>query len=189
MTYATAMNLTLAKGVLREVDFICWKGEDHLENTRAPQLVIGECKSLGKGELIKAADIAALKLVATKLPDAVIVVAVLRDHFTAKEKKLLKGLVTWGRRVNAFGEPTHPVLLLTSHELLMDFHISSTWKALGGEHAKYTDHYHLQSLRSFAEATQRIYLGMPSFHQDRDAYWKKRHAQRRAKQGSTGKVV
>ena len=144
-------------------------------------VIIGECKSLGKGELIKAEDIAALKLVAGKLPDAAIAIAVLRDHFTAKEKKLLKKLVMWGRRVDAFGEPTNPVLLLTSHELLMDFHISSTWKALGGEHAKYADYRHLRNLRSFAEATQRIYLGMPSFHQDREVYWKKRHARRKAK--------
>lgn len=184
MTYATAMNLTFAKDVQREVDFICWKGDNSFERSRAPQLVIGECKSLGKGELIKSADIAALKLVASKLPDATIAIAVLRDHFTAKEKKLLKKLVAWGRRVNSFGQPTNPVLLLTSHELLMDFHISSTWKKLGGEHAKYTDHHHLRNLRSFANATQQIYLGMPSFHQDREAYWKKRDARRKAKQSA-----
>jgi hypothetical protein len=42
----------------------------------------------------------------------------LRDHFTAAEKLLLKKFLAWGRRVNPFGEPTNPLLLLTSNELL-----------------------------------------------------------------------
>lgn len=185
MTFATAMNLTFDKGVRREVDFICWRAEDRIDNYRSPQLIVGECKSLGKGELIKAADTAALKLVAGKLPDAAVVVAVLRDHFTPKEKELLRKLVAWGRRVNAYGEPTNPVILLTSHELMMDSHIAETWKKLGGEHAKYGDYNHLRNLREFADATQRIYLGMPSFHEDRESYWRKRAARRKARQSKS----
>lgn len=107
-------------------------------------------------------------------------IAVLRDHFTAAEKKILTKFVTWGRRVNVYGEPTNPVLLLTSHELMMDLNISSTWKTLGGQHAKFADYEHSRTLFQLADATQQIYLGMPSFRQVRDEYWKKRHARRRA---------
>ena len=88
-----------------------------LEAYRPPQLIIGEAKSLGQGELITASELAKLKTVAAKLPEAVIVIAVLRDRFTAAEKKILTKFVTWGRRVNVYGGPTNPVLLLTSHEL------------------------------------------------------------------------
>jgi hypothetical protein len=179
MTFATAMSLSF-DGIRREVDFIAWCGEERmLQALRPPQLIIGEAKSLGQGELITATDVAKLKTVAAKLPEAVVVIAVLRDHFTAAEKKILAKFVAWGRRVNAYGEPTNPVLLLTSHELTMDHHLPRTWKALGGEHAKFADH--IRTLFNLADATQQIYLGMPSFHQGRDEYWRKRHARARQK--------
>ena len=146
------------------------------ETHRPPQLIIGEAKSLGEGELITAGELAKLKTIAAKLPEAVIVIAVLRDHFTAAEKKILKKFVAWGRRVNVYGEPTNPVLLLTSHELTMDHHLSATWKALGGQHAKFADYEHGRNLFNLADSTQQIYLGIPSFHQARDEYWRKRHA-------------
>ena len=101
---------------------------------------------------------------------------------TASEKKILANFVAWGRRVNAYGEPTNPVVLLTSHELTMDHHLTSTWKALGGEHGKFATFEHTRSLSNLADATQQIYLGMPSFHQVRDEYWTRRHAQRKGKQ-------
>jgi len=180
MTFATAMNLSF-DGIQREVDFIAWRGEERMQEThRPPQLIIGETKSLGRGELITTNELSKLKTVAAKLPEAVIVIAVLRDHFTTAEKKMLAKFVAWGRRVNVYGEPTNPVLLLTSHELMMDHHLSLTWKALGGQHAKFADYEHSRTLFNLADATQQIYLGVPSFHQVRDEYWKKRLARRKA---------
>ena len=179
MTFTTAMNLSF-DGMQCEVDFIAWRGEERMHEThRPPQLIIGEAKSLGQGELISAGELAKLKTVATKLPEAVIVIAVLRDHFTVAEKKILTKFVAWSRRVNVYGEPMNPVLLLTSHELTMDHHLSPTWKALGGQHAKFADYEYGRTLFDLADATQQIYLGMPSFHQVRDQYWKKRHAPRK----------
>ena len=176
MTFATAMNLTF-DGIHREIDFIAWHGDERMQEThRPPQLVIGEAKSLGNGELITASDVAKLKTVAAKLPEAVIVIAVLRDHFTAAEKKVLAKFVAWCRRVNAYGEPTNPLLLLTSNELMMEHYVSSTWKELGGHHAKFADYEHTRTLSNLADATQQIYLGMPSFDQVRGEYWRKRAA-------------
>jgi hypothetical protein len=180
ITFSTAMNLSVDT-LKYEVDLVAWSGEDRLtERRRPPQLIIGEAKSLGKGELVKPKDIAKLKAVATRLPDAVIVISVMRDHFTAAEKKILTKFVNWGRRVNVHGEPTNPVLLLTSNELTMDHFISATWKSLGGQHAKFEDYQHTRNLMNFANATQQIYLGMKSFHQAQDEYWKKRLARRQA---------
>lgn len=180
MTYATAMKLKF-DGIEHEVDFIAWHGEERMmEAQRPPQLIIGEAKSLGQGELITASELAKLKTVAAKLSEAVIVIAVLRDQFTAVERKILTKFVAWGRRVNVYGEPTNPVLLLTSHELTMDHDVSSTWGALGGQHAKFTDYEHSRTLFNLADATQQIYLGMPSFHHVRGEYRKKLHARRKA---------
>ncbi|MET3912834.1 hypothetical protein ABID59_007207 [Bradyrhizobium sp. S3.3.6] len=174
MTFATAMNVSF-DGVDREIDFLAWYGDERMHDmNRPPQLIIGEAKSLGKGELISPNELAKLKMVASKLPNAVIVIAVLRDHFTNSEKSTLKSFVNWGRRPNDYGEPTNPVLLLTSHELTMDLRVSSTWKKLGGKHAEFEGYEHTRTLSSFADSTQQIYLDMPSFNQVRREYWKKR---------------
>jgi hypothetical protein len=182
LTFAIGMNLSF-NGIQREVDFIAWRGEDRmLDAHRPPQLIIGESKSLGQGELITATDLGKLKTIAAKLPEAVVVIAVLRDHFTPAEQKLLRKFVAWGRRVSVYGEPTNPVLLLTSHELTMHHNVSLTWKSLGDQHARFADYGHSRNLSTLADATQQIYLGMPSFHQERDEYWKKRLARLKTKQ-------
>ena len=183
MTFSTAMNLSF-DGVRCEVDFVAWRGDERLarEHRRPPQLIIGESKSLAQGEMITARDIAKLKSVATRLQNVVVVISVLRDHFTRTEKDLLKKFANWGRRVNIHGEPTNPVLLLTAHELTMDYLLSETWKSLGGAHANFADYEHTHSLLDLADATQQIYLGLPSFHQARREYWDKRLARRKAAQ-------
>ena len=81
--------------------------------------------------------------------------------------------------MNVYGEPMNPVLLLTSHELTMDHFLSLTWRALGGQHAKFADYEQHRTLFNLADATQQIYLGMPAFDQERSEYWKKRHARRK----------
>lgn len=183
MTFSTAMDLSF-DGVRCEVDFVAWRGDERFgrSNQRPPQLIIGESKSLGQGELMTARDLAKLKSVATRLPNVVVVISVLRDHFTRTEKELLRKFVNWGRRVNIHGEPTTPVLLLTAHELTMDHLLSATWKNLGGAHARFADFEHTHSLLDFADATQQIYLGLPSFRESRSAYWEKRLARRKAAQ-------
>jgi hypothetical protein len=184
LTFATAMKLSF-DGIHREVDFIAWQGHERMQEThRPPQLIIGEAKSLGQGELITQSELTGLKTVAAKLPEAAIVIAVLRDHFTTAEQRILKKFVAWGRRVNAYGEPTNPVILLTSHELTLDHYLSLTWKALGGLHAKFAESRSNRGLFDVADATQQIYLRMPSFHQERDQYWKKRLARRQREQGT-----
>ena len=179
-TFSTAMNLVF-DGIEHEVDFVAWRGEARLTPEKPPRLIIGETKSLGRDAVIKPKDMAKLKAVAQKLPDAAIVVAVMRDHFTEKEKRILRKFVTWGRRLNAYGEPTNPVLLLTSHELFMDHHVLYTWKNLTPEHAKFSDSNQTLDLQSFADATQQIYLGLKSFSQWHRELWAARHARRKKK--------
>ena len=52
----------------------------------------------------------------------------------------------------------------------------------GGSPGAATEGSLMQADRDFADATQQIYLGMNSFHQMRDAYWRKRLARRKATQ-------
>ena len=180
MTFSTAMNLSF-DGVMAEADFVIWQREEKHGGHNRPQLVIGETKSLGKGDLIKAKDITKLKAIGRKLPGAVLVISVLRDEFTPTEKKLLRSFVKWCRRSDDYGRATNPVLLLTAHELFMEDHVSEAWKSLGGAHAKFSDYQHTRNLESFSDATQMIYLELPSLGATRRAEWEKRSARRRKK--------
>jgi hypothetical protein len=179
MTFATAMALEF-EGRRVELDFLALRREERHGLVVAPEIIIGEAKSMGKGQLIKLHDLAQLKAVAAKVPGAVIVVSVLRDRFLPAEKRILEPFVKWGRRANADGEPTNPVVLLTSNELMFDFLLQSTWKDLGGEHAKFGTYDHTRNMRSIADATQQIYLGLPSFGATRLSQLEKR--MKRAKQ-------
>jgi hypothetical protein len=178
-TFATAMSLAF-DGYNAEVDFLVWRRDGQMDYDEPPQLVIGEAKSGGKGQLIRAHELAQLKAVAKRLPGAAIVVAVLRDHFLPAEIRLLKPFVRWGRRADADGEQTNPVVLLTAHELFFDHHISATWKALGGTYAKFSNYNAVRKLKGFADVTQQIYLGLPSFDVDRRAQWERRMRKKRS---------
>jgi hypothetical protein len=138
---------------------------------------------------VKPRDLSQLKAVAAKLPGAVIVIAVLRGDFLPVEKRILKPFVQWGRRLNGDREPTNPVLLLTLHELMFDDFLSATWKDLGGVHAEFSSDDHTHDVRSLADTTQQIYLGLPSFDAVRRAQWERRMRDRSGSQRSKLKGV
>ena len=176
MTFSTAMDLEF-DGIKCEADFVAIKRKERIEEYRPPELVIGECKSFGKGELIKPKDLVTLKHIAKKLPGAVIVISVMRDHFTKNEKKIITQFVKWAERPDERGRATNPVVLFTGHELFYDFLLSATWKNLGSPHKDYTDYEHTKDLDSLSQATQAIYLSLPSRYERRA----EKHKERKAK--------
>jgi hypothetical protein len=161
MTFSTALDLEF-DGIKCEADFVAIKRKERIEERLPPELIIGECKSFGKGELIKNGDLTKLKHVAKKLPGAVIVISVMRDHFTKNEKKIITQFVKWAERPDQRGRATNPVVLFTGNELFYDFLLSATWQDLGSPHKDYTDYEHTKDLSSLSQATQAIYLGLPS---------------------------
>lgn len=177
MTFSTAMTLDF-NGRSVEVDFLALRQQERHDLATVPDLILGEAKSAGKGQLVHPRDLAQLKAIATKLPGAIIVVSVLRDHFVPAEKRILTSFVKWGRRLNADRQPTNPVLLLTAHELMCPHLLSATWKELGDEHAKFATYDHTRSVQSLADATQQIYLGLPSFDAWRLTQWEKKMTKR-----------
>ena len=54
-------------------------------------------------------------------------------------------------------------------QLLFDPHISETWKSLGDPYRKFSNYQNIRTLKRFADATQQIYLGLPSFYAERQA--------------------
>lgn len=189
ITVATAMTLEF-DGRRVEVDFLALRSDERYDFVASPEIVIGEAKSVGKGQLIKPRDLAQLKALAAKLPGAIIVIAVLRDHFLPIEKRILEPFVKWGRRLKPDGEQANPVVLLTSNELLFDHFLSATWKSIGGEHAKFANYDHTRSMRSLADATQQLYLGLPSFDAWHRSQWEKKlKRQKRGRETRNGSAA
>ncbi|TAM94567.1 MAG: hypothetical protein EPN45_24315 [Rhizobiaceae bacterium] len=169
MTYSTALTMKF-DGAIVEADYVAWIGKETigLSPYEYPRLVLGEAKSFGKGELIKAGDVAQLKKAAAKLPGATLAVSVLRDEFTDAEKTLLTDLARWGRKLDERGEHRNPLLLLTGTELLNYYvTLEGTWKNKGGEHAKFADYQFTRGLHAIAESTVAIHLGLPSYEEER----------------------
>lgn len=175
LTFSTAMDLAF-EGRLCEADFVALRRADRMDRFEEPELVIGETKSFGQGDLIKAKDLAKLQDIAARLPGAVIVISVMRETFTANEKRLLRRFSEWSRRSGDYSRPRNPVVLLTGHELFVDHLVGAKWKELGEPHARFAEYEHTRNLFNLAQATQAIHLGLSSFYEDWSAKKKRRAA-------------
>ncbi|WP_420347200.1 hypothetical protein [Pelagibius sp.] len=175
MTFSTAMNLVIGDASV-ESDFIALWRDEKIDWGVPPQLVFGEAKSVGQGDLIKPDDIEKLRAIGERVPNAVLVVSVLRDQFNASEKRILTKFAKWCRRSNGEGQPTNHLVLLTSLELHMDFSLKRTWTELGEPYSNFADYHQTKNLHRLAESTQQIYLDLPSYYDWRAAIWKKRNA-------------
>ncbi|WP_120501225.1 hypothetical protein [Roseovarius sp. EL26] len=178
MSFAPGVDLDFKDGAPPcEVDFIAWRSRVHFGETLEPDLLIGETKSFGRGDLIQDDDIARLKRVAGQFPGSIIICSVLRDQFTDNEIERLKKLAQWARRPNQSCEPTNPLILLTGNELFFDITLGSTWKGLGEPYSMYDDYDYTNKLRGLSEATQAIYLGLSHYYAD-ERYQVRRGARR-----------
>jgi hypothetical protein len=159
-TYSPALDLTFADGTKAEIDFAMWLGgEERFGVLAEPQLLVGEAKSFGD-EVLGDEDYSKLKRIGTALPTAALVVSVLKDQFSDKETEQLTKLVHWAAR-SSHGWEVRTVLLLTGVELFAPFSIESAWKDRGEPYVKFAEHrYHFDSIAGFAEATQKLHLGI-----------------------------
>ena len=151
-------------GLNCEADFVVWHSRGTVGRNSKPVLVIGEAKSLGQGDLIQDTDVDKMKKIGSKLPGSIIAISVLKDQFSKSEQFRLRKLVRWGRRLNDEGESTNPVLLLTQTELLSNGPFRYAWKEKDGAYAEFANQF-IKDLTSIADATVKIYLGLPTFQE------------------------
>ena len=160
-TYSTSLNLKV-KGKNLEVDFAALIGGAGLKQNSDPSFLFGEAKSFGSGDIIKPKDLEGLRVLGREIPNSFLVVSVLRDHFTKNEIKLLTSFARWGRRSNEHWQWTNPIILLTANELFANRPLELAWKDKGGEFEKYMKNGRLETVFDLAEATQSLYLSLPS---------------------------
>jgi hypothetical protein len=176
MTFSTGVKVTLDDKEL-ELDFVAFWCADSFLNNANPTLVFGESKSMGAGTRLKSHDFDRLKAIGLRFPGAVLVVSVMTHSLSPVEVAGARRLAIWGRRRTRWGDISNPVVVLTGRELFADGPLSTAWKGAGTPFDKLHEIYDLNDL---AEATQRAYLGLPSFYE----FEAEQHAKRQRRSGA-----
>ncbi len=139
-------------------------------------------------DVFKEDDVARMKRLVEGFPGAVLVFATMKEavDLTKEEVVRLRKLAEWGREYVSESRRTRaPVILLTGTELFTGDSLHSAWMNKGGKHKDLCSSYiQLDHLTTLADLTQQLYLGMPHYHEWRDAKWKARAA-RKQKQVKT----
>ena len=164
VTYSSNLNLKI-DGQRIEVDFACWYARERITGlSEEPLFVVGETKSFAD-EAVQDVDVNRLRLIGTKLPGTVLVVAVLKDALSSGERKRIGRLAMWGREPMADGRWTAPVVVLTGMELLAPDSVEHQWTEAGGCRQELAEpgYFRMDNLVTLAELTQQVYLGLPSY--------------------------
>ena len=164
ITYSPNLNMNI-DGKKIEVDFTCWYARERIIGLgEEPSFVVGETKSFAD-EAVQDADVYRLRLIGTKLPGTVLVIAVLKDQLSRAEKKRIGRLALWGREPMADGQWRAPVVILTGTELFASFSVEQEWNDCGGLRQELTKHAYIQmdNLVTLADLTQRAYLDLPAY--------------------------
>ncbi|MCL1124301.1 hypothetical protein [Shewanella surugensis] len=168
MSWSAGRELTYSDGKKIEADYLLWLQQTSpLDNHSQARLVFGEAKSFAK-EAIGIKDISAMKELAQRHPGAVLVFSLLKTNLSKSEKARLAKLALWGREIDRkTREQKAIVIVLTGIELFSvdDFSLEDAWKNATSKHKSIVEiyRYELKDIDVLADATQQIYLGLPSY--------------------------
>jgi len=159
------------KGAL-EADFaMLWKESVYGEEKDGA--LFGECKTYREFEK---KDFERMRYLARTFPGAVLVFSTLRKSLTARETSEIGRIAKAGRRHWKADRPINPVLILTGTELLDWQGPPYCWDE--GLQKRFQ---HLAGLLAVCNATQQIYLGMPSWETAWHEAWENKRKRKVAK--------
>ncbi|RYH62481.1 MAG: hypothetical protein EON54_09190 [Alcaligenaceae bacterium] len=136
-------------------------------------ILFGECKSYG---LFKPKDFQRMRYLGETFPGAILVFSTLRESLTKEETVSLTRLAKIGRKYWKAERPLNPVLILTGAELLSWERPPLCWSE---ELQKRFQNVH--SIIEHCNASQQIYLGLPSWQEDWHAAFERRRRAREKK--------
>lgn len=157
-----------------EADFaLFW--EDSIYGEKKSGLVFGECKTYGQ---FQKKDFVRMRYLAKTFPGSIIVFSTLRKNLTKREIKEITSIAKAGRKYWKNDRPINPVLILTSTELFSFHGPPYCWEDAGLKDEKFE---RISGLMSICDASQQIYLKLPSWEQEWHDKWEKQHKKRQAK--------
>jgi len=154
-----------------ESDFaLFWQESIHGE--RKDGVAFGECKTYGRFE---ERDFKRMRHLARTFPGAVLVFSTLRKALTPYEISKISSIARRGRKYWKAERPINPVLVLTGTELLSFHGAPYCWDDAVKERFRNS-----RGLLNLCDATQQLYLKLPSWHTDWRDKWEKRRKRQQA---------
>ncbi|MEK7554917.1 MAG: hypothetical protein AAB518_02970 [Patescibacteria group bacterium] len=147
--------------------------QDSIYGEKKDGLLFGESKTYGQ---FQKKDFNRMSYLAKNFPGAVIVFSTLRKTLTSAEIKGITKIAKAGRKFWKSERPINPVLILTGNELFSFHGPPYCWEDAGIKE-KFN---HLRGLISICDATQQIYLKLPSWETEWREKWEKLHKKRLA---------
>ncbi|MFZ2188778.1 MAG: hypothetical protein WAV73_04415 [Candidatus Moraniibacteriota bacterium] len=138
----------------------------------AEGVIFGECKTFG--EFCKK-DFSRMRSLAKRFPGAILAFCTLRNKLKKREIKEIAKIAKTGRKYYGNQRPINPVIILTSNELFDHSRPPYCWKKLGLD-KKFDRIY---GLLDICNATQQIYLDLPSWYEFWDEEFKKKRVRRK----------
>ena len=187
--FTVLLTLRLLEGGLNQsitpiFSYIAEKDGKHLEadltclykrstwQDKAIYIVHAECKSFNKFE---SKDIDRMKNLASSFPSSVLIFATLRNALDELEVKMIKNLVVFERTKILKRKLGSQIIVLTGTELYAD-RLEEAWKDKGGLYIQFSQRpFELTNLNILADATQQLYLKLPSLSKWLEVERKKRH--------------
>lgn len=143
-----------------EADLTCLYSASTWRVTKT-QVVHVECKSFN-GFL--PVDFKRMKSLALEFPGSSLIFATFKDALSPKEISSLKKFVISQRKKRLRGLPNSPIIVLTGTELFSMSGAPECWNDKGGLYENFINRgRELSELISLADATQQLYLGLPSW--------------------------
>ena len=158
-----------------EADLTCLYKPSTWRETRT-QIVHAECKSFNS---FKQDDIKRMKVLASEFPGATLIFATLKEKLSPAEIVSIKAMAQSQRGKRLRGQANSPVIVLTGTELFSSDGAPECWREKGGAYDKFSEtRGEWSDLFSIADATQQLYLGLPSWHEWSEVEWKKKQDRR-----------
>jgi len=148
--------------------------QDSIYGERKDGILFCECKTYGS---FQKKDFDRMRYLAKAFPGAVLIFSTLRKSLTKKEVAGITKIAKAGRKYWKTERPINPVLILTGNELLSHFGPPYCWE---DSIKKKFDRVH--GLIGLSDATQQLYLNLPSWETEWHEKWEKRHKKRMAKE-------
>ena len=136
-------------------------------------VLFGECKSYGP---FKERDFDRMRYLAATFPGAVLVFSTLRKSLEAEEIAGIASLAKAGRKYWKHERPTNPVLILTGNELLTSESPPYCW-----ELSVQNKFHRVDGILDICDATQQIYLALPSWKTEWAEDWEKKRTRQVSK--------
>lgn len=153
-----------------EADLTCLY-KPSLWSDKGTYVIHAECKSFNKFER---KDIERMNELAIAFPGSAIIFSTLNSELQESEVKLIRNMVVPERKKRLHGKPSSYVIVLTGTELFSQ-RIGDNWKNKGGLYERLSQRsFELTKLEVLADATQQLYLSLPSWSDLWEKEWEKR---------------